>query len=59
MMCGMTIVITAVQLNPRRVGASAAEPKQLVFLPRADRIFTGQPEPLSQSLAGWLKEYLP
>jgi len=40
------------------VVASAAEPKQLVLLPRADHFFTGQLEPLQSALAGWLKEQL-
>jgi hypothetical protein len=37
-----------------QVAASAAEPKHLVLLPRADHFFTGQLEPLQQALAGWL-----
>jgi alpha/beta superfamily hydrolase len=41
-----------------QVAASAAEPKQLVLLPRADHFFTGQLEPLQRALAGWLKEHL-
>jgi hypothetical protein len=41
-----------------QVVASAAEPKQLVLLPRADHFFTGQLEPLQSALAGWLKEQL-
>jgi uncharacterized protein len=36
------------------VAASAAEPKQLVLLPRADHFFTGQLEPMQSALAGWL-----
>ena len=38
------------------VAASAAEPKQLVLLPRADHFFTGHLEPMQTALAGWLKE---
>ncbi|MGC9158878.1 MAG: alpha/beta hydrolase [Terracidiphilus sp.] len=38
--------------------AAAADPKQLVLLPRADHFFTGQLEPLEQALTGWLKEQL-
>jgi hypothetical protein len=45
---------TAAQL--RQVAASAADPKQLVLLPGADHFFTGQLEPMQQTLAGWLKE---
>jgi alpha/beta superfamily hydrolase len=41
-----------------QVAASAADPKQLVLLPRADHFFTGQLEPLQSALAGWLKEQL-
>ncbi len=37
-----------------QVAAAAAEPKQLVLLPRADHFFTGQLEPMQQALAGWL-----
>jgi alpha/beta superfamily hydrolase len=40
------------------VAASAAEPKQLVLLPRADHFFTGQLESMQTALAGWLKELL-
>ncbi|MGC9225179.1 MAG: alpha/beta hydrolase [Terracidiphilus sp.] len=47
----------AEQLN--QVAASAAEPKQLMFIPGADHFFTGQLEPMQQALAGWLKELLP
>lgn len=36
------------------VAASAAEPKQLVLLPRADHFFAGQLEPMQSALAGWL-----
>lgn len=39
--------------------AAAAEPKQLVLLPRTDHFFTGQLEPMQSALAGWLKEQLP
>lgn len=38
---------------------SAAEPKRLTFVPGADHFFTGQLEPMQQTLAGWLKEQLP
>lgn len=41
------------------VAAAAAEPKQLVLLPRADHFFTGQLEPMQSALSGWLKELLP
>jgi hypothetical protein len=41
-----------------QVVASAAEPKHLVLLPRADHFFTGQLEPLQSALTGWLKEQL-
>ena len=47
----------AEQLN--QVTASAAEPKQLIFIPGADHFFTDQLEPMQQALAGWLKELLP
>jgi hypothetical protein len=40
------------------VVAAAAEPKQLVLLPRADHFFTGQLEPMQSALSGWLKEQL-
>jgi len=36
------------------VAASAAEPSQLVLLPRADHFFTGQLEPMQSALAAWL-----
>jgi len=42
-----------------QVAASAAQPKRLILLPRADHFFTGQLEPMQQALAGWLKEQLP
>ena len=41
-----------------RVASYAAEPKRLVLLPGADHFFTGQLEPVQQTLAGWLKEQL-
>ncbi len=41
-----------------QAAASAAEPKKLVLLPRADHFFTGQLEPMQRALAGWLKEQL-
>lgn len=41
------------------VAASAAAPKQLVLLPRADHFFSGQLEPMQSALSGWLKEQLP
>ncbi len=37
-----------------QLAGSAAEPKQLVLLPRADHFFTGQLEPMQSALAGWL-----
>jgi uncharacterized protein len=40
----------------RQIAASASDPKQLVLLPGADHFFTGQLEPMQQTLAGWLKE---
>jgi hypothetical protein len=40
------------------IAASAAEPKQLVLLPRADHFFTGQLEPMQSALATWMKEQL-
>jgi alpha/beta superfamily hydrolase len=36
------------------IAASAAEPSQLVLLPRADHFFTGQIEPMQTALAAWL-----
>jgi uncharacterized protein len=36
----------------------AADPKKLVFVPAADHFFTGQLEPMQQSLASWLKEHV-
>jgi len=41
------------------VVSAAAEPKQLVLLPRTDHFFTGQLEPMQSALSGWLKELLP
>jgi alpha/beta superfamily hydrolase len=41
------------------VVSAAAEPKQLVLLPRTDHFFTGQLEPMQSALSGWLKEQLP
>jgi alpha/beta superfamily hydrolase len=41
------------------IAASAAEPKHLVLLPRADHFFTGQLEPMQSALATWMKEQLP
>jgi hypothetical protein len=38
------------------IAAAAAEPKQLVLLPRADHFFTGQLEPMQTALATWIKE---
>jgi alpha/beta superfamily hydrolase len=40
------------------IAASAAEPKQLVLLPRADHFFTGQLEPMQTALAAWLTDSL-
>jgi alpha/beta superfamily hydrolase len=42
-----------------QVAASAAEPKRLVLLPRADHFFTGQLGPMQDALSSWLKEQLP
>jgi alpha/beta superfamily hydrolase len=39
-----------------RVVASAADPKQLALLPRADHFFSGHLAAMQSSLAGWLKE---
>jgi alpha/beta superfamily hydrolase len=36
------------------IAASAAQPSQLVLLPRADHFFTGQLEPMQSALAAWL-----
>jgi len=41
-----------------RVAASAAEPKQLIFIPGADHFFKGQLGPMQKALAGWLKEQM-
>ncbi len=41
-----------------QVAASAADPKQLVLLPRADHFFTGHLRAMQTSLASWLKEQL-
>jgi alpha/beta superfamily hydrolase len=41
-----------------QVVGAAAEPKQLVFVPRADHFFTGQLEPMQSSLISWLKEQM-
>lgn len=41
-----------------QVAASAAEPKRLVLLPRADHFFTGQLEPMQEAMANWLKEQM-
>ncbi|MGD0521032.1 MAG: hypothetical protein ABSA48_07230 [Terracidiphilus sp.] len=35
------------------------EYKPLLLLPGGDHFFTGQLEPMQQTLAGWLKEQLP
>jgi len=42
----------------QHLAGTAAEPKQLVLLPRADHFFTGQLQPLQSALAGWLKSTL-
>jgi alpha/beta superfamily hydrolase len=42
-----------------QAAASAAEPKRLVLLPRADHFFTGQLEPMQDAMASWLQEQLP
>jgi alpha/beta superfamily hydrolase len=36
------------------IAAAAAQPSQLVLLPRADHFFTGQLEPMQSALAAWL-----
>jgi len=41
-----------------QVAGSAAEPKHLVLLPRADHFFTGHLESMQLALCGWLKEHL-
>ena len=41
-----------------QVVASAAEPKQLIFIPAADHFFTDRLEPMQQAIAGWLAEQL-
>ena len=41
-----------------RIVEAAAEPKQLVLIPRADHFFTGQLEAMQLALTGWLKEQL-
>jgi len=41
-----------------QVAATAAEPKRLVLIPRADHFFTGQLEPMQHALSTWLKEQL-
>jgi alpha/beta superfamily hydrolase len=46
----------APQQDLRQVVDTAADPKQLVFVPDADHFFTGQLETMQQSLANWLKE---
>jgi uncharacterized protein len=40
----------------RQVVDSAADPKNLALVPAADHFFTGQLQPMQQSLASWLKE---
>lgn len=40
------------------VAATAAEPKQLVFIPGADHFFNGQLTSMQQALTGWLKEFV-
>jgi alpha/beta superfamily hydrolase len=42
----------------QRVVDTAADPKYLVLVPGADHFFTGQLEPMQQSLASWLKEHV-
>jgi alpha/beta superfamily hydrolase len=41
-----------------QVVATAAEPKQLLFVPAADHFFAGQLEPMQRALAGWLASWL-
>jgi alpha/beta superfamily hydrolase len=40
------------------IAASAAQPSQLMLLPRADHFFTGQLEPMQSALAAWLTSSL-
>jgi len=47
---------TAAQL--KQLALTAADPKLMVLLPRADHFFTGQLEPMQHALSGWLKEQL-
>jgi hypothetical protein len=46
----------APQSDLRQVVDTAADPKNLVFIPSADHFFTGQLDLMQQSLASWLKE---
>jgi alpha/beta superfamily hydrolase len=48
----------APQQDLQQVVDTAADPKKLVFIPAADHFFTGQLEPMQQSLASWLKEHV-
>jgi len=41
-----------------QIVSAAAEPKQLVLVPRADHFFTGQLESMQSSLISWLKEQM-
>lgn len=41
----------------KEVVSTAADPKQLVFIPDSDHFFTGKLELMQQSLAGWMKEH--
>ncbi len=41
-----------------RIVASAAEPKELAFIPNADHFFTGHLTAMQKLLAAWLKEQL-
>lgn len=43
----------------KQIVTSAAEPRSLVFIPRADHFFTGHLAAMQSSLAAWLKEQLP
>lgn len=42
----------------RQVVATAADPKQLVFIPDSDHFFTGKLEAMQGALAGWMKEHV-
>jgi len=48
----------APQQDLQQVVDTASDPKKLVLVPAADHFFTGQLEPMQQSLASWLKEHV-